>query len=282
MMKKSHNTDDRTSRIYHIEIPLADKLRNAQQADRHTLYRSVYNEYAAALQRENLTPTFTGDNRTGSTVKKDAYVKSVLATCRKIVEIGCGRGESLRYLYDGHKELVGIDVGDAVMANKGAGITFKQGDAIAIDLPEASFDAAFSIDCIEHLHAEDLQLHLHSVHRLLRTGGIYIIMTPHRFVGPHDISVIYDRSPRGFHLQEYSYSQLAAQMCAAGFRHLRTSPLPFTFHAGSPMLRRINQIPFHYKIALEIVLGATPFFNIRRILFKLAGLYTVCLIGRAG
>ena len=59
-------------------------------------------------------------------------------------------------------------------------------------------------------------------HRLLRPRGRYIFATPHRFSGPHDISRYFSDEPRGFHLKEWTYGELAKVAAAAGFSHSHT------------------------------------------------------------
>jgi SAM-dependent methyltransferase len=90
-------------------------------------------------------------------------------------------------------------------------------DGRSIPVPEGSVDLAFSDQLMEHLHPDDALAQLHNIRRALKPGGTYICITPNRLYGPSDISRHFDEVPRGFHLKEYSLSELRRTLEAAGF-----------------------------------------------------------------
>ena len=55
---------------------------------------------------------------------------------------------------------------------------------------------------------EDSKSHLINVYNILSSGGFYIFNTPHRFFGPHDVSVYFCNTSKGFHLKEYCNYEL--------------------------------------------------------------------------
>jgi hypothetical protein len=59
------------------------------------------------------------------------------------------------------------------------------------------------------------------VGRALKPGGRYLVVTPNRLSGPHDISRAFDDVARGFHLKEYTYGELSRALRQAGFRRVR-------------------------------------------------------------
>jgi SAM-dependent methyltransferase len=85
-------------------------------------------------------------------------------------------------------------------------------------LPAESADLVFSEQFVEHLHPEDAMHHFALVRRLLRPGGRYILRTPERWTGPHDVSRWFSDTPQGFHLREWSYAELADLGRDLGFR----------------------------------------------------------------
>ena len=97
---------------------------------------------------------------------------------------------------------------------------FVQADGTSIALPSDSIDVAFSDQLLEHLHPEDAHEHLDNVFRVLRKNGMYIIMTPHSFSGPHDVSKYFDAEPTGFHLKEYTNAELAEALRQVGFSEI--------------------------------------------------------------
>jgi SAM-dependent methyltransferase len=72
---------------------------------------------------------------------------------------------------------------------------------------------------LEHLHPDDIQPHLQLAHRLLKPGGVYVIWTPHRFSGPHDISAHFGDTLDCFHFQEWTVASMSKELRQAGFSH---------------------------------------------------------------
>ena len=60
-----------------------------------------------------------------------------------------------------------------------------------------------------------------NVFTALAPGGAYVCITPNRINGPHDISRQFDRVATGFHLKEYTISELITLFRAAGFTVVR-------------------------------------------------------------
>ena len=90
-------------------------------------------------------------------------------------------------------------------------------DGYESPVPDESVDVAFSYQFIEHLHPEDTPLHFKSAFEALKSGGCYVFDTPHAFSGPHDVSRAFSRTPKGFHLKEWTYSGLARLAKRCGF-----------------------------------------------------------------
>ena len=88
-----------------------------------------------------------------------------------LLDLGCGRGDLLRYLYR-HTQLAltGIDTAP----NKADGIEFLQGDLNAFTHP-SQYDAVISLAVIEHLW--DVRAFIKLVAALTRTGGTIVIST---------------------------------------------------------------------------------------------------------
>lgn len=116
-----------------------------------------------------------------------------------------------------------LDVTDALAAPGPGpdGFEFRVFEGVEIGLAEASLDVVYSNDVVEHLHPDDLLDHAESVRRALRPGGVYVCVTPNRLSGPHDVSGEFSDTPRGFHLREYTATELARELGRAGFRRVR-------------------------------------------------------------
>jgi hypothetical protein len=114
---------------------------------------------------------------------------------------------------------IAFDVTDAYLrwANPDGNFEFRVFDGFDPGLAPGSVDVAYSRDLVEHLHPDDMVEQTAAVARMLRPGGLYICVTPNRLSGPHDVSRNFDPTPTGFHLREYTSTELAASMRRAGF-----------------------------------------------------------------
>jgi ubiquinone/menaquinone biosynthesis C-methylase UbiE len=99
---------------------------------------------------------------------------------KDILEIGCGRGGGLFFLTKLLKpsSAVGIDLDPTAVefCNKHwgrPGLSFMQGNAQAVNLPDNSFDVIINVES-SHRY-EDLNQFLGEVRRLLRPNGIFLM-----------------------------------------------------------------------------------------------------------
>jgi SAM-dependent methyltransferase len=134
--------------------------------------------------------------------------------------------------------------------------------------PANSYDAVISDQVVEHLHPGDLLDHLRGVRAILRPGGRYIVRTPHPAVGPSDGSRLFDApDPRGIHLKEYTYRELAGALRQAGFRRVH-APLVLPYYLTGRLgvrLRPIHRGPYlPYLMLLERLLIRLPNQRLRR------------------
>jgi ubiquinone/menaquinone biosynthesis C-methylase UbiE len=139
------------------------------------------------------------------------------------LEIGCGDALLPFALSGFAREVLGLDVTDALVdfAAAPANFRFLKTDGVEIPLAENSVDLAHSDQLMEHLHVEDAEAQLREIHRVLRPGGHYVCKTPSSVTGPHDISVFFDEVARGMHMREYDYGSLHPLMLQAGFRSVQ-------------------------------------------------------------
>jgi SAM-dependent methyltransferase len=141
-------------------------------------------------------------------------------------------------------------------------------DGCNIPVPLNSIDIAYSDQLMEHLHPDDAAEQLANIYQALKPGGVYLCITPNRWSGPHDISRYFDEEATGFHLREYSVSDLARLFGETGFRRLKVLvggggahvrvPVPFV----KILERWLAMLPprFGRKLArrlpLRLILGA--------------------------
>lgn len=209
-------TDEQVREIYELEKRLADQLRNANKDERRALYGTLYDEYYRALP---LHPhhTISSDN-SGRLLFQMSMLDKLLNVGTRFLEIGAGNGSLSRAVAVRVKKVFSLDVTKQFEAKDDPEnlehVTF---DGIEIPLPLESIDVVFSDQLIEHLHPEDALIQFNSVMSVLKPGGCYVCVTPNRITGPHDISRFYDNIPRGFHMKEYSSTELIDVFLHSGF-----------------------------------------------------------------
>ena len=108
------------------------------------------------------------------------------------LELGCGRGAGIELILDrfGADRVIGFDLDEAMVARarrRLAGrsdVDVRVGDAVAIDLPDASVDAVFDFAIIHHV--PDWQTAVGEIRRVLRPGGrlYYSEVTKHALDRP--------------------------------------------------------------------------------------------------
>jgi SAM-dependent methyltransferase len=233
-------TLDQIRNHYEVEKEIADRLKRASREERKALYRTMYDElFSRVPDHQRMRRGASPELIAFSNKKKLAVIERFIDTgtvfaefapgdCRFIVE--AARRVERAYAFDISDQR---DRAGPLPANLQL-ITY---DGYDLDMEDESIDVAFSDHLIEHIHPEDLTLHLRLVNRLLKEGGVYIFRTPHARAGPHDISGYFSDEPEGFHIKEWTYRELKSELREAGFGRIRAFwnrrdimiELPFAF-----------------------------------------------------
>lgn len=117
------------------------------------------------------------------------------------------------------KKVYAVDVSEILTDNSVISENFKLilSDGSSIPVSKDSVDIAYSNQLMEHLHPEDAKTQLENIYSSLVDGGIYICLTPSKLYGPHDISKYFDSVATGFHLKEYTITELNKLFQQVGF-----------------------------------------------------------------
>ena len=199
---------DQLREHYEVEKELANRLRLAPSDERRELYRSVYDEL---FRRVPTHPQVT---------RRDADPAVAAASVAAQVEI-------LAPLLRPTSTFLEVGAGDCALS---AAIAPRVGKVYAVDVSEevtrgvtlpASVDVVYSNQLMEHLHPDDALEQIRNIYDCLRPGGAYVCITPHRLTGPHDISAYFDDTPSGFHLKEYTISELVSLFGRVGFSSVK-------------------------------------------------------------
>jgi SAM-dependent methyltransferase len=107
----------------------------------------------------------------------------VRAGCRRVLDLGCGRGLFLEMLRSAGIEAVGVDgSAEVVEAVRRAGFEVHHGDALAFLRAQAdagvTYDGVFCSHLIEHLPGELAVELIRSIALVLRAPGRAVIVTP--------------------------------------------------------------------------------------------------------
>ena len=178
---------------------------------------------------------------------------------------------------------VGIDVSEQIMIKRTEdppNLELNIMDAKELNFPPNSFDIAFSSQLIEHLHPDDVELHLASVYRVLQENGIYAFDTPSRLTGPHDISKYFDDVATGFHLKEWTYRELAYILRKTGFKKIDTMVLPWTLVKRISILIEIGVVPVSLLVPGEKLVSRVKNKRVRALLCQIFRVARIFIIAR--
>ena len=109
------------------------------------------------------------------------YLRAEALKEREVVDLGCGRGETLTALTEGGIRARGIDASEEMVSRcRDQGLTADQGDLFDFlaNCDEASLGGIVSLHVIEHLPAESVDRLVRMAWRALVPGGVLILETP--------------------------------------------------------------------------------------------------------
>jgi 2-polyprenyl-3-methyl-5-hydroxy-6-metoxy-1,4-benzoquinol methylase len=183
----------------------------------------------------------------------------------KILEVGCGAGELLVDLAGcGYRNVVGIDIAPAAirLAHRNLeehhlaieGLHCTSLDDFCIWFPDARFDVIIHCHIIEHLVPTQTQTFLDQVSKCLTLDGYMVVITPSKLTGPHDNTRFFrppGSEPEGFHMREYTLSELKQLLSQAGFGHfIAMNSLPY----ANRYWDTISAENFQAKIRMEPII----------------------------
>jgi len=218
--KGDKRTPEQIREHYEIEKSLANKLRNATREERQYLYTTLYDEL---FRRVPLHPQLTHKEDRKSQYAlvsiRMALLKRFLKHESTFLEVGSGDCALSLEVANHAQKVYAVDVSEHITENELPPQNFNLiiSDGFSIPVPENSISVAYSDQLLEHLHPEDAFDHLRNIYKALCPGGIYICITPNRLSGPHDVSKYFDDVATGFHLKEYTVTELRDLFRRVGF-----------------------------------------------------------------
>jgi 2-polyprenyl-3-methyl-5-hydroxy-6-metoxy-1,4-benzoquinol methylase len=228
---------------YEVEQDYAQKILSSPKNSeyRSQLFAEGYDAIAKIMNEY--------DPNGGETDHTDVVITIINRLLKKgsfIFDIGCATANSIeKLLIDGYRAK-GIDVSSNAIEQAKVKLQsysleplVRQSDIMQY-YPDETYDCIIMDNVIEHFHSDTIVDVLKKSYSLLNRNGYIIIVTPHKFSGPHDISGQFlpiGSKATGFHLKEFSFTDLYNDLKAAGFQQV----FGFPFHPR--LLRRFNIVP---------------------------------------
>ena len=100
--------------------------------------------------------------------------------CRRVLDIGCGRGEFVAFLREQGIDARGVDIdADMVTHCRAQGLPVEHADAVAYlrTLPDSALDGVFMAQVVEHLRPQALVELLRLCRQKLRPDGVLVAET---------------------------------------------------------------------------------------------------------
>ncbi len=284
--KKNYNipddaeiTEEMILRHWKLEKRLTKELLGSNPKNRWEVFERCYSTLYSELWWLN---KFIG---AGNTIPPSQRYKNWIDLIgqppKKIYEVGSGKGEMITYL---------ANCGYKCRATE---ITRERGQKYASDHPQLSwsisdgvhlerfedpnsYDVVISDQVIEHLHPDDLYDHFKGVLSILSSRGKYIFVTPHKYVGPSDISRVFKRNkPMGMYLKEYTYQELKELLEQAGFKDIRAVlRIPIIAQlVGIYIKPKASRTYLLYLCVIEKLISLLPHQTLRRKAARLSSLF---------
>jgi SAM-dependent methyltransferase len=222
--KNEPRTFDQLEEHYLIEKQLADRLRKAGQEERRFLYAHLYDElYRRVSLHPQLTRKADPKARALEVSQRISLLGPFLTRDCTFLEVGPGDCALALEVAKLVKRVYAVDVSQKITR----GVRFPENfelvisDGCSIPASNNTVHVAYSAQLMEHLHPDDAVEQLRNIYNALTAGGVYVCITPNRLFGPHDISKYFDDTATGFHLKEYTISELASVFETAGFKRIQ-------------------------------------------------------------
>ena len=273
-MKTNSSPKDTRSREeiethYRIEKQLAKRLREASHDERKQLYTRLYAELFERVPYFSARVSDTLE-RLRKVSKQIQFLSRFLSPNHAFMDVGAGDCALAIEVARHVKKVYALDVAHQVNRERSIpdNMELVISDGTSVNVPPESVDIAFSNQLMEHLHPDDARAQLGSIYNAIVSGGLYILITPHRFCGPHDVSKFFDQIATGFHLKEYTVSELNKLLRQEGFS---TVYFFAKFRGIYKQLNPISLLVLEHMISplphnlRKSIMGGFPFKLLRRI-----------------
>jgi len=247
-----NRTFEQIKRHYEVEKSIAEKLKRANREERKAIFPVMYDElFAKVADHPRLSKRENKEKVLAANRQKLQLVKKYLNDFTVFLEFGSGDCHFASEVCKHVKQVYAVDISDqrGKLFNAAHNFELIVYDGYNLDLEDSSIDVVFSDQLIEHLFPGDIEGHFKLVKRILRDKGLYIFRSPHAFFGPQDISKYFSDEPEGFHLKEWTYSEIEKIL-----KKLNFSSWHGLWRINRKMIKKYVKFPFCYFKTTEAVL----------------------------
>jgi SAM-dependent methyltransferase len=237
---------------YHVELELAGRLRNAPRAERLSLYGPLYDElFRRVPNHPQLTRKVSEAERRAASNDKFSLLGRFIDEHTVFLEIGAGDCAFTLAVADrGARRCYALDVSREILSGvNDPRVETVLSDGCTVPVPAGAVTLAYSFQVMEHIHPDDAVEQLRNLVTAIAPGGSYVCVTPSRLNGPHDVSKFFDPVARGFHLKEYTNTELARLFRSVGFSRVE----PYAGFRG-----RYLRLPLSFVRAFEWLFDRLP------------------------
>jgi SAM-dependent methyltransferase len=259
-LKRNTINIDMVMQHWNLEKALTKQLLSSTPHNRKKVFQDAYNK----LYKE-LTWLVKTHKDVNPKLLDAGYTKNWLPLFnddirgKRIYEIGSGNGDLISFLAISGAFCTATEISDERPSGSYQhNLEWHNTDGVNLREyePSGQYDYVISDQVIEHLHPDDIDVHFNNVFHLLQAGGKYIFYTPHYYIGPGDVSLVFGTlEAEGMHLKEYKYYEIYKILKASGFKKIM---LPVNFETSIKMLP-----VFWFKIFLLLEKSLMLFSSIR-------------------
>jgi SAM-dependent methyltransferase len=218
--RDERRTEAQLRHHYEIERELAERLRRASKQERSQLYASLYDElFTRVPDHIQLARKESPQARQRGIASQVRLLRHLVNQDSCFLEIGAGDCALSFAIAKSVQRVYAVDVSKEIAKDLDfpANVQLILSDGCTIALPPESVDVAYSNQLMEHLHPDDAFEQLQHIYTVLKPGGVYLCVTPNQLSVPHDISRYFNTVAAGFHLKEYTTTELNNLFCEVGF-----------------------------------------------------------------
>lgn len=218
--KNEKRTSEQIKEHYELEKQLASRLRISSREERQHLYTFLYDElFQKVTHHPQLIRKADPKASAKEVDRKMRLLANFLSHNSIFLEVGPGDCKLSFEVAKRVRKAYAVDVSQEITKNLILPQNFELiiSDGCSIPVPENTITIAYSNQLMEHLHPDDGFDQIHNIYKVLTPGGAYICITPNRLSGPHDISKYFDEVATGFHLKEYTHTELYSLFRVVGF-----------------------------------------------------------------